>query len=199
MLMTNRRTELNQAQMLRGLPQQAGFTMVEVLVALLIASIGILGVATLQTVSMMNLQTARLRSIVALQATSFATALHANSKFWTFSQAPSSFSMAGRLITDSSGVLNASGINCVNNSPPATGQCTTASLAAYDVQNWAATMAQLVPGYSANVNCTTDITQPYRCTLNIFWTERYSRSRGAIVADSAATGGQRSFSLYIQP
>ena len=177
----------------------AGFTLIEVLVALLIASVGVLGVATLQTVSMMNLQTARLRSIVALQASSFATAMHANSSFWTFNRAPSTFSVVGRVITDSTGALNAAGINCVNNSPPATGQCTAAALAAYDVQNWADTMTQLIPGYTANVACTTDITQPYRCTLNILWTERYGRSRGAVVANSAATGGQRSFSLYIQP
>ena len=177
----------------------AGFTLIEVLVALLIASVGVLGVATLQTVSMMNLQTARLRSIVALQATSFATAMHANPSFWTFNRAPATFSMVGRVITDSTGALNAAGINCITDSPPAAGQCTAATLAAFDVQNWADTMTQLIPGYTANVTCTTDITQPYRCTLTILWIERYGRSRGTVVADSAATAGQRSFSLYIQP
>lgn len=179
--------------------QQAGFTLVEVLIALLISSIGLLGLVGMQAQALVSTQVASVRSLVALQASSLAAAMHGNPGYWIAGTAPPSFQISGTSVQDSSNQLSATGSSCDFRSFPATGQCTPVQLAAFDVQTWAANMNLLLPTYAASVTCSTDPLAPLSCQLNITWTERYVSMGRAAQVNSSATAGGRSYTLYIQP
>ena len=174
--------------------QAAGFSMVEVLVALLVTSIGLLGLAGMQALAVANAQTARTRSIAALQASSLAAAMHGNRTFWTFGSAPAGFSTNGATITDVSGTLRSQPVvQCF-----VAGACTPLQLANFDVQTWTNSINQLLPGAGSSMACSTNTTLAFSCVLTINWTEHYVAGATA-QANSTATGGARSYSLYIEP
>ena len=74
---------------------EAGFTLVEVLIALLISSIGLLGLAGMQALALASTQVSSVRSLVALQASSLAAAMHSNQAYWSAGRSTSGFSMSG--------------------------------------------------------------------------------------------------------
>jgi type IV pilus assembly protein PilV len=173
--------------------QATGFTMIEVLVAVVVAGVGLLGLAKLQAASISNTQVARGRSLVAFQLESLAAAMHGNDAFWSSTAVPASFSMAGTTVTDASGVLNATPPNCQSSS------CSAAQLAAYDVQGWAAAMNTHFPGYAAGVTCSlptgTPATTPVSCALTASWQESYKALNQSTVGQTAT----QSLTLYVQP
>ena len=174
-----------------------GFSLVEVMVAVLISSTGILGLLGMQSIAARNMQSARTRSVVALQATSLAAAMHSNTAYWAFAVAPANFSMSGTSISEAGNRLNRPDINCISDLSSPTGSCTPEDLATFDLATWTKSMNQLVPGYLANSVCGIDDTRPFSCSLTISWNERFARNTTTV--DSLATSGQQSFTLYIQP
>jgi len=173
----------------------SGFTLIEVLVAVVIAGVGLLGLAKLQAASMSNTQIARVRSLVALQLGGLAAAMHANPAFWSnVSAVPPTFSMNQTTVTDATKTLNATPPDCKQVS------CSSAQLAAYDVQAWAAGMNARFPSYNATVTCSSGPTNqlPVSCSMTATWQEAYT----AINQSTVVTGGQRatqSLTLYVQP
>src|SRR6201987_2468405 len=65
-----------------GRADSRGFSLVEVLVAVVVICTGLLGIAKLQALSLSNTSTARLRSLAALEAASLASAMHSNRQYW---------------------------------------------------------------------------------------------------------------------
>src|SRR5579862_4613605 len=59
-----------------------GFSLIEVMVAVVIICIGLLGIAKLQAMSLSNSTMSRQRAIAAIQAASLASSMHANRNFW---------------------------------------------------------------------------------------------------------------------
>ncbi|MFV0675042.1 type IV pilus modification protein PilV [Variovorax sp. tm] len=178
--------------------RERGFTLLEVLVAILLVSIGIFGFAKMQALALSSTQVASSRSIAAMQAASLAAAMHSNRKFWASGTAPTSFSTEGATVKDDSNVLTATGIDCQKTTPA---PCTPAQLAAYDLQQWATHMNNLLPGYTSQTTCTNTAGNPVNCALLIKWQEKYvSASRSTASAPtSAATSGDRYYTLFIQP
>ena len=179
--------------------KHGGFTLVELLVAVLISSIGLLGLVGLEAMAILDTQTSRMRALVALQASSLAAAMHGNRAFWTFNVAPVGFGTTGVTVNDNTGLLSTPGNSCLFTYLPGSNRCTPANLAAYDVQRWATNLNRLVPNYTSSVACSSVTTAPYSCVLNIVWTERFITRGTAPENDSLATGGLRTFSLYIEP
>ena len=180
---------------------QLGFTLIEVLVAILVLAIGILGLTKMQAVAISNTQVGSNRSLVAMQASSLAAAMHGNTAYWAAGVAPTSFSAQGNVVTDSAtGVLNQSGPNCATATAPA---CTPPQLAAYDLQTWAANMALLVPTYLANFTCTNTVGSQISCVITISWSEKYVAINRTTATGAAASGGTQtatqSYSLYVAP
>src|ERR1700722_10857163 len=62
---------------------ERGFSLIEVMVAVVIICIGLLGIAKLQAMSLSNSTMSRQRAIAAIQAASLASSMHANRDFWS--------------------------------------------------------------------------------------------------------------------
>ncbi|MGJ7493746.1 type IV pilus modification protein PilV [Variovorax sp. RT4R15] len=174
-----------------------GFSLLEVLVAVLIVSFGLIGLSKMQAAALANTQVARARALIALQASSLAEAMHANRGFWAAGTAPASVTATGTTVTDASGILSATA-DC---SPTAGTTCTPAQLAAYDLQTWVAGMNARFPSYTTAIQCTTAIATPISCVINLTWAEKYiAINRSTATAGGATqTASAMQYSLYVEP
>jgi len=179
-------------------PGQTGFTLVETMIAIVVAALGLLGIAKMQAAAIANTHIAATRSLIALQAASLAAAMQGNHAYWNSGQAPATFSTRGTTVTDASGQLTASGVNCVA-STANVGACTPVKLAAYDVQTWAATMSGLFPGYASNTSCTTTASTQINCAITVTWVENYVGINRTTTINSANQSATQSFTLYVAP
>lgn len=110
-----------------------GFTLLEVLIAVLVLSIGLLGLAGLQTLSLRSNHSAYLRSQATLLAYDIIDKMRANRQV----------SLAGGYLTNF-GDAPGGGTNCE------TATCAPANLAAFDLNQW-----KCMLGYwNANSTCT---------------------------------------------
>lgn len=169
-----------------------GFTLLEVMIAMFVTAIGLLGLAKMQALAISSTQNAGSRSLIAFQVGSLVSAMHANKSYWGYGNAPATFSARGLVVTDSSGELNASvSGGCLS------ATCTPTQLAAADMQSWVASMNGRFPTYNAIVNCTTAITAPVGCEVFVSWSEN------RIGISKASAGGAdtqvQSFSVYAKP
>ncbi len=111
---------------------QAGFTLIEVLITLVIFSIGLLGLAGLQANSMVNSHNAYVKSQATLMANDMADRMRAN--------------IAG---------VQANAYNNLNGIPPdpgcITANCTPTQIAKYDAFEWNTTLAAQLPAGQGTV------------------------------------------------
>lgn len=148
--------------LMRVPPRHAGFTLLEVLVAIVVLSLGLLGLAGLQAASLRNNQVALQRSIAAQQAQDMADRIRAN--------------QAG---VAAGAYDNLTAVTPGNPGCIATG-CTPANLAITDHRQWNLTNAVLLPGGVGEVDCVqgpgnacsndANLVRTFRITVR--WTER---------------------------
>lgn len=193
-----------------------GFSLVEVMIALIIISVGMLGIAKLEAVVLSNTGTSRLRALVALQAESLADSMHADRDFWDGSSNDWAGSM-GVAITISGGTASLSATNSAHLSSALStvpncqaAACLPANLAGYDLNQWAVGstaapivegLAQLLKNSTSSINClAATVTNPASCTVTISWNEstvaanQQEATAGAPTAFSAET-----YTLVVQP
>jgi type IV pilus assembly protein PilV len=176
---------------------QQGFTLLEVMVALVVLTIGLLGVLKLETVAYASTNIAAKRSIAALEAASLAASMHVNRGYWA-NPDPSGGTIAinGAVV---SVTLNAPQLAGVIGAPQ---DCTAASatlpcqpliMAAYDLQKWAIALQKLLPNVTGSINCGT--ASPVSCMINITWGEN------AVAINTQETGAlaNPSYTLYVEP
>ncbi|RUL62503.1 type IV pilus modification protein PilV [Dyella dinghuensis] len=163
-----------------SLIRHRGFSLLEVLVALVVISIGVLGIAAMQATALSGTHTSQTESLVALQARSLADAMLANSAFWASAAAPSSVivspASSGTSVTfsgASAGTFTGS-TSCLDSA------CSAANMAVYDVRDWAANYFAQAPKSNAVISCLTASTPPV-CTIQLNWSQKKS------VAINAAT------------
>ena len=170
---------------------QRGFTLIEVMIAMFVTAIGLLGLAKMQALAISSTQGAGSRSMVALQVGSLVSAMHSNKVFWNSTSVPATFSASGTTVTDASSTLNAT----VPYSGCTTAACTPAQMAANDFQQWIAGMNQQFPTYSAKVDCNTTV--PVSCEIYVTFVEnKIAISSGTT---GAATAKTESFSVFVKP
>jgi type IV pilus assembly protein PilV len=177
--------------------KSAGFTLIEVMVALVITSIGLLGLAKMQALAISSTGVSSSRSIAAIQAASIASAMHANPGYWAAGLAPASISIsvvAGVVtIVSTDAGLTSLGTCLV----AGVTSCAPGAMAAYDLNQWAAALQPVLPGYLATITCTITVGIPVTCTIQIQWTEN------AVAANSAQTNiaalNQPTYTLFVQP
>ena len=129
--------------------RQRGFSLVEVLIALVIMSVGMLGIAGLYVQSLQAGRTSMLRHNAVTLAGDVADRIRANPR-------------AGVVYQDSDGVNR----NCVDNGT----DCDASEMADHDVFLWKAQAGTTLPG--GDVTITFDDTVfPNEYTINVNWTE----------------------------
>jgi len=178
----------------------AGFSLVEVMVALVVCSIGLLGLAKMESLALASTSVAGTRSLVALQAASLAARMHANRGYWAAGLALNVTTLQG-----ANGTLTLSNTQL----PMATATCTTAgasscvpvSMAAYDLAQFGNALTQVVPYYLTTITCSTT-GLPVTCTIQIQWSEtavamnqQQTAGNGGDIASLAAP----TYTLFVQP
>ncbi len=182
-----------------------GFSLVEVLVTLIVLSIGLLGVAKLQALAYSSTGTASVRSLAAIQAASLASAMRANRAFWAAaSTATSSITVQGASVTSADANFTALitlGVSCVVSGNPASAcSASAANVAAYDLQQWANALQQALPADGATIVCA-NANPPINCTITVTWSEKTVaiNTQGRNTAAAAALAGTQSYTLYVEP
>lgn len=176
-----------------------GFSLTEVLVALIIIGVGMLGIAKIQALSYASTATASLRSLAAIEAGSLAAAMRADRNYWSVAAAtaPQTISVTGNAVSGSTdGTLLGGGPNC------STSVCSNnAQLAAYDLAQWAKSLYVLLPADTATVLCTPPVTAnyPVGCSITVSWVERSAGINAQSSGPAASLMTAPSYTLYVEP
>jgi type IV pilus assembly protein PilV len=189
----------------------AGYSLVEVMVALVVTCIGVLGIAKLQALSLSNATTSRLRSLAAMEAASLAAAMHSNRQYWGDTP-PASINVAANVVTSSDATLQAdagAGLGACVGTNNGVAQCTPVQLAGYDVENWVNDLNALLPNATATILCPPlATTGPASCTIQMSWSEQAVNSNQGEANVSSATCGaigqgqcfeRPTYTLYVEP
>jgi type IV pilus assembly protein PilV len=178
-----------------------GFSLVEVLVALLIIGVGMLGIAKIQAMAYASTGTASLRSLAAIQAASLASSMRANRAYWTNPLPGLSVSVTGGA-TPTLSINDASLTTTPCNFP--TTCATPAATAGNDISVWANTINSVLPSVSALISCpaatvVSSVTQPVECTIQLNWAERNIGINTQSQGTAGITQPLYSYTLYVEP
>lgn len=171
-----RRIDMTNTRQIRPHRHNQGFTLIEVLVALLVLSIGLLGLAGMQSYGLQNNHQSYLRSQAMLIAYDMADRMRANPT------GVSSYVMATNDTSADPGCIS-------------TG-CTAAQLATYDKWDWNTNYVKnttLLPGGSASVTDNANSTY----TIVVTWNERTGSAVSGQSMTNAST--QTSITLVFRP
>jgi len=152
-----------------GLPKQSGFSLIEALVAFLILSIGMLGIASLQTMSVKAGHTATLRTAAVMKADEILESIRANPTV-LLSYANS---------TAESGTDN----GCAETTTAAV-LCAPAQLALDDIFRWKSSLTDVLPN-NTSTTASVVVTAPVapetmtNIVVSINWSERNVDAAGA--------------------
>lgn len=160
-------------------PGTAGFTLVEVLVALIIIAVGMLGLAKIQALAYASTGIAGSQSLAALQASSLVSAMRANRNYWSTVATPFTFSFTMVGSTATLGTVSDTALSTTSNVCTfggATAPCTPAQLAAYDLNNatngWIKGLGAVLPNPSGTISCPTPVVgAQLGCSIQITWVE----------------------------
>ncbi|MHB8448409.1 MAG: type IV pilus modification protein PilV [Rudaea sp.] len=152
-----------------------GFTLLEVLIALLIFSLGVLGMAGLLAVSVRTNHSAYLRTQATFLAQSMADRMRANASWALWTNLYNS--PAGGWTAP---VSPTNAANCQSGGSKTS--CTYADVANRDIAVWTAQIARFLPNATESINCsgapsipisTYPMLPPYggTCTVSISWNE----------------------------
>ncbi|HWM65069.1 MAG TPA: type IV pilus modification protein PilV [Steroidobacteraceae bacterium] len=180
-----------------------GFSLIEVMVALIVLSVGLLGIARMQTLALSSTSVASQRSMAAIEAESLAGAMHANRGYWAQTD-PSNATILvqGNAASVSAGApLLSAAIGAAASCLAAS--CTPAGLAAFDLRQWAVDMNGVLPGNNSRIQCGT--VTPVTCMITVTWAESagsVNSTQATVQANNGATKAivQNSvYQLYVQP
>lgn len=195
----------------------AGFSLVEVMVAMALISIGLLGIAKMQALALSTTGSASSRSLAAMEASGLASTMHADRAYWSAGLAPATVTIQGGTIT-SAGPADptlSTPVLCTAASGNPLPYCAANQVAAYDLQSWATSLQGILPGANSTINCLTN-TFPISCTIVIQWSENTvavnaqeqsamtaTRARAMVRRVGAGNGSadfdQASYTLFVEP
>lgn len=166
-----------------------GFTLIEVLVAIVIIAIGLLGLAGIQALAVSSTGIARMRGIAAIEVSSLASMMHADKAFWGAGLAPPTITVTGTTASP----LPSTYANCT------TTPCTAAQMATYDLSGWAQNLPNRLPNPGATIQCTNIVGTPVTCRVTITWSEKYVGASSTAAVASGAQTATLSYSELVQP
>ncbi len=161
-------------------PKHTGFTLIETLIALIVFSFGLLGVAGVMTVSVKSNHNGYMRSQAIFLAASMSDMMRAN---------PLSVKANNYNVNNYNAGYASVFTMCGKSTP-----CTPANLTSRDLQLWSNLLTQLLPNATGTIICEAHLglqIHPYSgiCTVAISWVESNQAS-----ADSTQT-----ISLVVKP
>jgi type IV pilus assembly protein PilV len=130
-----------------------GFTLVESLVALVVLSIGMLGIAALHVEGLRSARTALTRTTAVTLAADMADRIRANRT------TPASYEAA------------VTGDDINDKCQPAGAGCTADELARHDKATWLGVLGNALPGGSGTIDCADPAAVPATYTITITWSE----------------------------
>jgi type IV pilus assembly protein PilV len=175
-----------------GRPGATGFSLVEVMVALIVMSVGLLGIAKMQALALSSTTSARIRSIAALEAASLASTMSADRTYWA------------NVTADPAVTLSAAGVVTASDptlQPNTTCPCTPPQIAFNDLSDWAADLKLQLQNVQGTVNCTPPTAPtaptptPASCTISLNWTELQVVSNARQTAAPTAIN----YTLHVNP
>lgn len=208
---------------------ERGFSLVEVMVAVVVICVGLLGIAKMQALALSNTTTSRLRALAAIEAAGLAAAMHSNREYWASAAPPATTQFntppataAGQFAsTDAALQAAANGALPVGlNTPDAIQTCVgvangvpvcgftgnlVVNLAAFDLARWAASLNALLPNPQSTITCTAPAggTAPPSCIILIQWSEKAVAMNQQQVNQEVAAGPAQielpSYRLYVEP
>ncbi|MEJ2392927.1 MAG: type IV pilus modification protein PilV [Gammaproteobacteria bacterium] len=169
--------------------KQAGFSLIEALIAVLVVAIGLLGLAGMQTLALSNNYTSYMRSIAQMDVENLAAMMRSN--------------MPGVQALDyankSSESPLPSGTTAIPTSAPTdctTTNCTIGDMASYDLANISQMIQQDLPQGTITVLCNdAACTATSGYTVSVSWTE----ADRTTVTSQAGTSGTQTFTTVIYP
>jgi type IV pilus assembly protein PilV len=127
----------------------AGFTLLEVLVALFVLSVGLLGAARLEIISLRSVTSSSLRSQAVSLAYDMSDRMRANARGMT---AANGTAVGFYNAADAGSYVTPADNACTETATQAAATCTVAEMAAHDLWEWGNTLGQFLPG-GAGVTC----------------------------------------------
>ena len=199
--------KLQHESVIQARVRDSGFSLVEVMVALIVMSVGLLGIAKMQALALSSTTTARMRSLVALEAASLASTMRADRAYWSLETAnPLTVNINTGAVAANDATLKAA-ITQESGTTPCVSACAPALIAVNDLQEWASELNSLAPGATGVVTCTpppaaTPSSTPVSCQIVISWTEKLVASNAQQAQQEAVAGGstvQTSYTIYVDP
>lgn len=178
-----------------------GFSMIEVMVALIVIAIAVFGTAKIQALTMNATHNSASRSIAALQAASLAAAMRANPAYWGSSSSPPPAAVATYTYSASAGT----GTTVVDatlalSTDCSTAVCTPQTMAAFDLNKWLTSIQGALPAGGAVVTCATpSSTVPETCTISVSWAEKAMMSNNVLNTALATGANVLTYTLVVQP
>ena len=194
-----------------------GFSLIEVMIALLVTSAGALGFAAVEAAMINNTAVSRYQSMAAFQVSSLASSMAIDRAYWQGLTAPvlicvgmNNGNVATQYlkvtqscpsaISSSSGAMSTASADCSTAS-----NCTPVEVASYSVRRWMLGLAQ--PGAfaqpAAAISCAAATGQPVTCVVRLSWSEKniaLTKLNGAETGQLAAgTTVTNSYSQVVQP
>jgi len=197
-----------------------GFSLVEVMVAVVVICVGLLGIAKMQALAVSSTTTARLRAMAAFQAASLASIMHSNRVYWASAAAvanspivvtiPGAVPVAGVTITPAG--FAQTDTFCIRTTvsavPACPGTAGALQLAGFDVQRWGEAMIGLLPNLQTTITCQGAV-PPSSCIIQMLWTEQSgttnSSENAQAIVDPALQGNCPTgnncdyYTLYVEP
>jgi type IV pilus assembly protein PilV len=179
----------------------AGFSLVEVMVALIVISVGLLGIAKMQALALSSTGTSRMRSLMALEAASLASTMRADRAYWSAEAiSPLTVKIGAGAVTST----NDTSLQAANPCP-----CTSPQIAMNDLQEWAVELNSVGPSATSVVTCTPPAaaippalpTAPVSCQITVSWTESLvaSNTQQALQEQQAAPPPKTTYTIYVDP
>jgi len=192
-----------------------GFTLIEIMVAVVVICVGLLGIAKMQALALSSSNVARQRSMAAFLAASLASSMHSNRTFWASAAAaamapvgaPLTINSAAQTVSPAAligGVTSATCIGAASAVPACPGTAGAQILAGFDIVRWSASVNNLLPNAVTTITCPGAV-QPPSCTIQMTWTEQTvmtnSQAYNATGAGQVNNGQFQlpTYTLYVEP